>query len=678
MKRKLISILPFLLPAVLAASCGPKPTPKNPLTYGFYTIKSDVDDLSFLQGYPWLNTSVEGVMDKIEKPAKTDDFFTHVNYETLQGIKLSEDTPMGGGYFDAQTKKNKENVDALFANPNNGLAKIKQTLLKGDSGKVKAEIESLLNADETKIRAILGSEELLEGISKFIKVTHTTSHAEIGVAFSEDIHFGGLPFLVQLYSSSSTAGLKTDLETIAQAIGITGNIKETISEAVDAMAAMFIAIKEEDNKTPRETTLGALDQVFNGLVDVKNALKALGCQDSQKVGYNDYIVGLAKQFDELVKAGKFATIGKILAVNKMTDGRLFIGLENYKAKLADKLHAIGGLTGSTPEFAPTASNDDIVRIFLERIYPEAIKRTYIDTNITKASRDKVTSLVQDVLGECHSVFNATTWLSKETINKAIEKLDALKFTVFYDDAYVSVAPFAVEDGDTALEVYEDYSHYVTLNLAKGNISNDAIGDEKCETLNAFYVPNTNMFAVCHGYCSSFIDDPSLTKEQLYGLVGVTIGHEVTHGFDSTGSLYDKTGKKEEWWSAEDRAKFNEKLNHLVTYFDTKVRSFPDIPMNGANVSGEVMADMGGMKILTQLGEKQNGFDFDKFYCSYATLLGFVTAEASAKTAVPLDPHPLNNVRINLTMSQFDRFKTTYNLKETDGMFMKAEDVIAVW
>ena len=678
MKRKPISILPLLLPAVLASSCIPQPTPKKPLTYGFYTIKNGIDDLSFLRGYPWLNTSVEGVIDKIEKPAKTDDFFAHVNYETLQGIKLPDGTPIGGGYFDAQSKKNKDNVDILFSSPNNGLAKIKKTIISGAPNEVKAEIESLLNADETKVRTILASEELLEGISKFIKVTHTTSHAEIGVAFSEDMHLGGLPYLTQLYSSNSTAGLKTDLETIAEAMGITGNIKETISEAVDAMAAMFIAIKEEDNKTPHETTLGTLDQVFNGLINVKSALKALGCQDNQKVEYNDYIVGLAKQFDELVKAGKFATIAKILAVNKMADGRFLLGLDNYKAKLADKLKTIGGLTGNTPEFAPTASNDDIARVFLDRIFPEAVKRTYIDTNITKTSRDKVTSLVQDIIKEFHSVFNATTWLTKETINKAIEKLDALKFTVFYDDAYVSVTPFAVSDGDNALKAYEDYSHYVTLNLAKGNISNDAIGDERCETLNAFYVPDTNMFAVCHGYCSSFIDDPNLTKEQLYGLVGVTIGHEVTHGFDSTGSLYDKTGKKEEWWSDEDRAKFNEKLNHLVTYFDTKVRSFPDIPMNGANVSGEVMADMGGMKILTQLGEKQNGFDFDKFYCSYATLFGFVTSEDSAKTAVPFDPHPLNNVRVNLALSQYDRFKTTYNLKENDGMFIKAEDVIAVW
>jgi len=677
MKRRSIFLFPLLLPAFLAASCG-ESAPKKPLTYGFYTIKEGVDDLSFLQGYPWINTSVAGVMGKIEKPKKTDDFFACVNYETLQNVTLPEGVQLGGGFYDAQTKKNKENVDALFKDPSNGIAKIKKTIIEGALSEVKAEIESLLRADDAAIRATLASSKTLEGVSKFLKVTHTTGREEIGLAFAEDMHIGGLPFLVQLYSASSTEGLKKDLELIASSIGLGAEAKGAIAEAIDAMAAMFVAIKDEDKKTLHEATLATLDQPFNGVFAVKSALKSLGCADTQKVLFSDYEVALAKQFDALAEAGKTATIGKILAVNKMADGRFFLGLDNYKAKLADKLGTIGGVTGSSPEFDPKASSDDIARSFVERIYPEAIKRTYIDTHVKADSRDKVIHLVESIVDQCADVFNATTWLSKETVAKAIEKLDALEFTVFYDDDYVSIAPFSVKEGENALAAFGDYSHYVTLGLAEGNISNDAIGDEKCDTFNAFYVPDTNSFMVCHGLCSSFIDDPNLTKEQLYGLVGVIAGHEITHGFDSTGSLYDKTGKMVEWWSPEDRAKFNEKIGRLVTYFDTKVRSFSDDPMNGANVSGELMADMGGMKIVSELAEKQSGFDFDLFYRSFASFFGFVTSEEAARASIPYDPPPLNNTRLNLTLSQFERFRITYGLKETDGMYVPPEQTIAIW
>ena len=692
MKRQFLFTLPLLLPALLATSCGQErqssvpsspsesssSSSQQPLTYGFYTIKEGVTDLSFLQGYPWLNTSVVGVAGKIEKPAKTDDFFTYANYETLQSATIPEGAQMGGGYYDRQMKKNQENVDALFTNPDNEITRIKQTIIKGAASEVKTEVEGMLSANEASVKAFLASPEMFEGVSKFFNVAHTTSHDEIGIAFAQSMHFGGLPFITQLYSSGSTAGIKADLEVIAGAVGITGDVKSAIAEAVDAMAAMFLAVKDADNKTNHAVTLGALDQVFDGVFKAKDALKALGCADDQKVLYTDYELALAKQFDTLANAGKFGTLAKIFALCKMADGRLFLGLDNYKAKLADKLSTIGGITGMSPEFDPKATDDEIARKFVERVYPEAVKRTYIDTHITASSRDKVTHLVKDIIAETSQVFNATTWLSKETIAKAIEKLDAMEFTVFYDDDYVSVSPFAVEEGDNAWDAFDDYSHYVTVNLANGNISNDAIGDENCETFNAFYVPDTNSFMICHGICSSFIDEPSLTKEQLYGLIGVIIGHEITHGFDSMGSHYDKEGQKNEWWTAEDRAKFNEKLTHLVTYYDTRVRSFDDLPMNGQNSSGEMMADMGGMKIVTQLAEKQNGFDFDSFYRSFASCFGFVTSEDAAKAAIQWDPHPLNNLRVNITLAQYERFRNTYGIKQTDGMYVKPEQIIAIW
>ena len=680
MKR--ISILALLLPLALLPSCGEQPasseSSQSPLTYGFYTLKAGVTDLGFLQGYPWLNTSVVGVMDKIEKPALKDDFFASENYDALQGIVLPEDAQLGGGYYDRQNNKNKENANALFADSNNEIAKIRKTIIEGAPTQVKEEVETLRKADEVTVRDILSSSKALEGISKFLMVTHVTGREAIGLSFAKDMRFAGLPFLVQLYSKNSTEGIKKDAELIAKAIGLPDDLSGDISEAIDAMAGMFVAIASSDANTAHETTLGNLHQVFNGVFDAKSALKSLGCKDEQKVLYTDYEVALAKQFDALLDAGKASTLAKILAVTKLVDGRAFMGLENYKAKLADKLETIGGITGRSPEFDPSYSDEDIARIYVEKLYPEAVKRAYIDTHITSASRTRVTRLVEDVIAQTADVFKQTTWLSKETIAKAIEKLDAMEFTVFYDDAYVSIAPFAVDTGDDALETFDDYSHYVTLNLAKGNISNDAIGEEKCETFNAYYVPGTNSFAICHGLCSSYIDDPSLSKEQLYGLLGITVGHEITHGFDSTGSLYDKTGKKGEWWSEEDRAKFNQKLDALVTYFDANLRSFNDIPMNGKNVSGEVMADMGGVKIVTELAEKQQGFDFDAFYRAFASFFSFATSEESARSALPYDPHPLNNIRLNLTLAQFDRFKTTYGLKEGDGMFIPPEQSIAIW
>ena len=70
---------------------------KNELKYRFYTLEDGVTDLSFLEGYPWLNTSIEGVMGKIKKPSAKDDFFAYANYDMLKDYKLPAGKNKGGG-----------------------------------------------------------------------------------------------------------------------------------------------------------------------------------------------------------------------------------------------------------------------------------------------------------------------------------------------------------------------------------------------------------------------------------------------------------------------------------------------------------------------------------------------------------------------------------------------------
>ena len=254
----------------------------------------------------------------------------------------------------------------------------------------------------------------------------------------------------------------------------------------------------------------------------------------------------------------------------------------------------------------------------------------------------------------------------------------MNYTVFYDDDYVSVSPYAVKEGGDAYDAFVGYGYYVASQAAAGVISNDEIGTESVDTVNAFYVPAKNSFMVCHGICSSFIDDSNLSKETLYGLLGITIGHEISHGFDSTGSLYDKDGTKQEWWSPKDRESFNEKVDKLTHFYDTKLRCFNDVPNNGKNVSGEVIADMGGVRVMTNLAEKEPGFDFDKFYSSYSSAFGFTFAEWIARNVVANEAHPLPHLRLNVTLAQFERFRKTYDIKPTDGMYIAPEDVVAIW
>ncbi|MBQ4255272.1 MAG: hypothetical protein II721_04670 [Bacilli bacterium] len=652
--------------------------PTTPLTYGFYTIEEGVTDLSFIQGYPWINTSVEGVMGKIKKPAQKDDFYAHTNYEAMKDVAVPEGGMQAGGYFDTQVAKNVENLNALFTKKGTELEAIAKTLIEGGKDSIKAEVETLLSADEAAIRSIFASSSMFRGISKFFDVGHVTQHDEIGVCFYEGKRVMGLPYFVKLVGEFSLEQMKTDLATCAAAEGINENLETRIGAAMDSLFAILKAAKAADNKTTHVSTLGSLDNVFKGIFNPKKALQELGVENEREVTYTDYELSIAGQFDAMVEAGEINVLRDILAVCKIADGRFLLGIDEYKEKISGKLASLTGLTGQSPEFPEGSSDEDIARAFIERMYPEAVKRAYIDAYVSEMSRQKVTELVSDVIEEYHNVFRSADWLSQDAINKTIEKLDAMDYTVFYDEDYVSTTPFTVETGEDAYETFDDYNYYVVSNLASGIFSNDEIGEEKMDTVNAFYVPNKNSFMLCHGYCSSFIDSEDLSKETLYGLLGVTIGHEISHGFDITGSLYDKDGKKQEWWSPEDREAFNGKVAKLASFYNTKLRCFNDVPNNGENIAGEVIADMGGMKVITNLAEKEESFDYPEFYTSFATCFGSVFTKDIAKNIVAHDPHPLSHLRGNVTVAQFERFRKTFDIKPGDGMYIAPEDVVTVW
>lgn len=79
----------------------------------------------------------------------------------------------------------------------------------------------------------------------------------------------------------------------------------------------------------------------------------------------------------------------------------------------------------------------------------------------------------------------------------------------------------------------------------------------------------------------------------YGAIGSVIGHEISHGFDDSGSQYQADGTLKNWWTAEDRAKFNEKTRKLQEQFDAHT-VLDTLHVNGKLTMGENIGDLGGL------------------------------------------------------------------------------------
>lgn len=104
----------------------------------------------------------------------------------------------------------------------------------------------------------------------------------------------------------------------------------------------------------------------------------------------------------------------------------------------------------------------------------------------------------------------------------------------------------------------------------------------------------------------------------------------------------------------------------------------DVPINGDKLKGEIMADLGGAKVITLLGEKIEGFDFKEMYEAFAKLFGIVYTFEDARATVMNDPHPLTYLRVNVTLAQYDKFQETFGITEGDGMYIDPSKRITIW
>ncbi|MBP3825121.1 MAG: M13 family peptidase, partial [Butyrivibrio sp.] len=172
--------------------------------------------------------------------------------------------------------------------------------------------------------------------------------------------------------------------------------------------------------------------------------------------------------------------------------------------------------------------------------------------------------------------------------------------------------------------------------------------------------------------------PDMTYEEKLGGLSAIIGHEITHGFDSGGSLYDKNGIKSSWLPYNDQVAFVDLNDKVASYYST-LTPFPGSGLyNGSNLTGEATADMGGLKATLYLASKVPDFDYDLFFTSYARLWRVNMPLEAEKSYFSGDSHPLAFYRVNVGLQQFEEFYETYGIVEGDGMYLEPEKRIAVW
>jgi putative endopeptidase len=207
------------------------------------------------------------------------------------------------------------------------------------------------------------------------------------------------------------------------------------------------------------------------------------------------------------------------------------------------------------------------------------------------------------------------------------------------------------------------------------------------TVNAYYNPAFNEIVFPAGILQYPFFDLSVDDAAIYGGIGAVIGHEMTHGFDDQGCQYAADGNLKNWWSDEDKSRFDAKTKMVKEQYDGYT-ILDNKHVNGALTLGENIADLGGVTIaydafkLTKQGkgqEKIDGFTPEqRFFLSWAQVWRQNIRDEEAAQRLVTDPHSPGEHRCNGPLSNFAPFYAAYNVKEGNKMFKPEAQRAKVW
>jgi len=321
---------------------------------------------------------------------------------------------------------------------------------------------------------------------------------------------------------------------------------------------------------------------------------------------------------------------------------------------------------------------------------EAIGEIYVQRHFPQAAKERMQTLVANLLEAYRVDIAALDWMSQETKEKAFIKLDKFTPKIGYPDKWRDYSALTITPDNLIENLAAVATFAQNHELAKiGSPVDRSEWHMTPQTVNAYYNPGMNEIVFPAAILQPPFFDLEADDAVNYGAIGAVIGHEIGHGFDDQGSKYDGDGQLENWWSEKDLEEFQKRTKNLIAQYDElRPSGAPDVHVNGALTIGENIGDLGGLTIAHKAYEIAlngatppvlDGFTgYQRLFIGYAqTWCGKQRAE-EIRRRVSMDPHSPDEFRCNQIVKNFDPFYEAFGVTEGDGLFMPPSDRVRIW
>jgi len=320
---------------------------------------------------------------------------------------------------------------------------------------------------------------------------------------------------------------------------------------------------------------------------------------------------------------------------------------------------------------------------------EALGKVYVEQYFAGDSKTKMLEMVHDIEHAMDADIDSLEWMSPETKVKAKEKLHLVANKIGYPEKWRDYSTLEVKPDDAVGNVLRADAFENDRELAKiGKPVDRGEWGMTPPTVNAYYDPSMNDINFPAGILQPAFYDKSEDDAVNYGHIGAVIGHELTHGFDDEGKKFDGKGNLSDWWTVEDRKKFEARTDCLVKEYGG-FTAVDDVKVNGKLTLGENTADNGGLvlaymayldrakKAGVDLTAKKDGYTSpQRFYIAFAQNWCENARPEMVRSQVLQDPHSPDHFRANGAIVNQPGFADAFGCKK--GSAMVPVDSCRVW
>lgn len=625
------------------------------------------------------------------------DFHSYVNAEWLRNTKLAKNESVIDNLSQI-SDKTQETIQQMIAQLDENYAHLKpesdeKKLI--DFYRLAADFETRNKMGLTPLKSYLDKIEQASNMAElnqiFIELYSKNIKTLLNLSVTQDIKDSKtnslyldphkLSFPKENYEGTDEFSLKNQQafkEYVQKIFQLIGNSPADASEK----ATKLINFEKElaTAQLPKESA-DDFEATYNKKTwdEVKTLAPHLPLEElSARLGIQDAPFIIVTQPKALTQADALYQEKNIAALKALFQYRLVSQYSDYLSE--DLIQAKAEYEGVANGAVDVPSREGLAQLAIDENFADMIGKVYVKQHFSEEAKKNIMAMVQEIKQTYVERIKAAQWMSEETKEHALKKLETMNVKIGYPDKWKDYSHLSIqpkEEGGTLVGAAEMIKvQDLTTEMAQlGKPVDKSEFGMPAHTVNAYYSPVSNEIVFPAGILQAPLYDPKASPEENLGGIGAVIGHEISHAFDKAGSQFDEQGNLVNWWKPEDLEKFKVKVQQAADIY-SKLEVAPGYYVNDEISTGEIIADLGGLTVAIAIAE-QKGYDTKKVFESYAKAWREITTKEFAIANIN-DEHPPAKYRVNNIVNQLDRFYTDFNVKEGDLMYVKPEDRLHVW